>query len=208
MTDNTVNGKSLVYLDGESGIIIDDPAGQVVLINCNEITIENQEIAETALGIYIVNSYDCQISDSYIHSNNYGILVKNSDDLQIIRNTIQSNDFGIYLTNVENCQISNNSIYSNMNGAMTLEVTKNCQILSNNLYANAFCLALYFSDVNVIKRNNFDSNGVNVNSFFSSLNTWNGNYWDRPRLFPKPVLEFPRINFDWYPAKEPYDITV
>ena len=208
VTDNTVNGKSLVYLYGESGIILDDPAGQVVLINCNEITIENQEIAETALGIYIVNSYDCQISDSYIRSNNYGILIKNSDGIQIIRNTVQSNDFGIYLTNVENCQISNNSIYSNMNGAMMLEVTKNCQILSNNLYANAFCLALYFSDVNVIKRNNFDSNGINVNSYFSSLNTWNGNYWDRPRLFPKPILEFPRINFDWYPAKEPYDITV
>ena len=207
VTDNTVNGKSLVYLEGESDKVIDNDAGQVVLISCNNITIKNQEIAETTVGIHIVNSYNCQISNNDIHSNSKGIMIQNTDNCQMSYNNINSNNNGIYILGSDNCQMSNNTVHSNSN-AICMDGTENGKILSNNLYANGICMMLYFSDINIIKRNNFDSNGVNVNSYFSSLNTWNGNYWDRPRLFPKLILEFPRINFDWYPAKEPYDITV
>lgn len=38
--DNTVDGKPLVFLDGASNQVIDD-AGQVLLFNCNNITIKN-----------------------------------------------------------------------------------------------------------------------------------------------------------------------
>lgn len=50
-------------------------------------------------------------------------------------------------------------------------------------------------------------------------NKWSRNYWDRPRLLPKPIigtrrivinedlfLDIPWVNFDWHPAQEPYDI--
>jgi hypothetical protein len=45
---------------------------------------------------------------------------------------------------------------------------------------------------------------------------WNGNYWGRARLLPKIILghkamydHYPTaLNFDWHPARIPYDISV
>jgi len=49
-----------------------------------------------------------------------------------------------------------------------------------------------------------------VNSF---LNFWNGNYWNRSRILPKPIIgeisfrgkTIPWINFDWHPLMKPYE---
>jgi hypothetical protein len=50
--------------------------------------------------------------------------------------------------------------------------------------------------------------------FFGLFNTWDRNYWGRPRLLPKPLFGWigffgliPFVIFDWHPAQEPYDIT-
>ena len=51
-------------------------------------------------------------------------------------------------------------------------------------------------------------------------NHFEGNYWGKSRLFPKPIIGsimykkdtqaptivLPWLMFDWHPAKEPYDI--
>jgi len=44
-------------------------------------------------------------------------------------------------------------------------------------------------------------------------NTWNQNYWNISRFFPKPIFGrigknylIPWLNFDWHPAKGPYEI--
>jgi len=47
-------------------------------------------------------------------------------------------------------------------------------------------------------------------------NLWDHNYWNRPRLLPKLILGIKIIDekkkifaeFDWHPAKEPYDILI
>lgn len=205
VADNLVNGKPLMYLDGAQNLAIEEPAGQIVLINCKNIKVINQELLDTAAGLYIINTDVCEVSGCIIQSNTYGIRIRNSDDLKVTGSRIRENIYGIYARLCDNGQISNNSVYANSQ-AVYVESSEHCRIVSNNLYGNGICLMLYLADLSVIKKNNFGDNVINVNSYFSSLNTWNGNYWDRPRLLPKPILEFPRINFDWYPAKEPYDI--
>jgi len=86
---------------------------------------------------------------------------------------------------------------------------------------------------NIITRNNFIDNWGNNgkrekwwgNAFFNyelnqwrfrRLNCWDGNYWsDSLGIFPKVIrgdieilgiIYFPRLEFDWNPVKEPYDI--
>ncbi|MGB3459661.1 MAG: NosD domain-containing protein, partial [Halobacteriota archaeon] len=48
--DNTVNGKPLVYLEDVSDYKVED-AGQVIIVNCNNITIENLDLSNTDVGI-------------------------------------------------------------------------------------------------------------------------------------------------------------
>jgi parallel beta-helix repeat protein len=50
VVDNSVNGKPLVYLENVSNRTVDD-AGQVVLINCNNIIVENLNLSYATVGI-------------------------------------------------------------------------------------------------------------------------------------------------------------
>ena len=68
-----------------------------------------------------------------------------------------------------------------------------------------------------VTRNNFKNNNPHL-YFWDSTLLWNQNYWGRPMILPKPIIgmrstnvfnhfvNFPVVNFDWHPAKEPYDI--
>jgi parallel beta-helix repeat protein len=59
--DNTVNGKPLVYLEDASDIEVID-AGQVILVNCNNITIENLDLSNTSGGIALWKTENSKIS--------------------------------------------------------------------------------------------------------------------------------------------------
>ena len=82
-------------------------------------------------------------------------------------------------------------------------------------YADATDRAVFSAAVNNIM-NSKEKDGFFLSySKSNSINTWNENYWERPRLLPKLIFGkkmsseqlFPRwINIDWHPAKEPYDI--
>jgi len=95
-------------------------------------------------------------------------------------------------------------------------------ITKNNISeCEQYGIALYQSLFTVVKENNFIKN--NISAFFlGSLGTrWVHNYWDDwmgigpkriPGLFVFPwvnwydIVGIPYDNFDWHPAKEPYDI--
>ena len=83
---------------------------------------------------------------------------------------------------------------------------------------NLFGVRVEFSSENIIKNNNFIKNilfeAYHLGCKFFSNNIWNGNYWNRPRVFPKLIfgrtglffMLIPWINVDWNPAQEPHDI--
>ena len=60
VTNNMINGKPLVYLDGVSHKNIDD-AGEVILINCKNIKVENQDLSNTSIGIQLIQTNHCEI---------------------------------------------------------------------------------------------------------------------------------------------------
>jgi parallel beta-helix repeat protein len=75
---------------------------------------------------------------------------------------------------------------------------------------------IYMSVLNKIKQNNFINNtyqaGYNLGLSLMAGNRFFRNYWDHPRLLPYPIkgsvlIIVPLVSFDWYPAREPYDIS-
>ncbi|RJS71737.1 hypothetical protein CW714_05295, partial [Methanophagales archaeon] len=112
--NNTVNGKPLFYLEGESDEFIDN-AGQVILVKCKNITVMNSELTNTNVGIELWQSDNCLISNNNI-SNNWGISIYEggislyeSNNNIISENNISSNNwFGISLW-----YSSDNIIYMN-----------------------------------------------------------------------------------------------
>ncbi|KYK22286.1 hypothetical protein AYK25_02485 [Thermoplasmatales archaeon SM1-50] len=215
IVNNTVNNKSLVYLDHVSDKVISIQAGQIILVYCENITIQNQELTHTSIGIQLEGSDNCVIVDNCLADNRYGIHLHGYDH-HIMSNTILNNSNGLYCitqrTNIEGNLIANNEYGIDLIGW-------NNTIKNNIISENKYGLHVEFGSNNNIMFNNFLNNSRNAGfSVFSGdrINNWTDNYWERPRIFPKLILgkmrlgnsrvNIPWINFDWHPLQEPYDI--
>jgi len=149
-------------------------------------------------------------------SENSGIRLTGSKDNNVCSNIISSNQVGIEIYAYSKNNIVTGNIFSNNNYCINITYNSCNNLISNNEFRkNGYGIFLKQGCIlNKICNNNFIKNQINAYfKFFSSNNIWRGNYWDRPRTLPKPIigqiglfLLIPWINFDWYPAKKPYDI--
>ena len=210
--NNSVNEKPLVYLYKVSNFFV-EAAGQIILIESNGITIQNQNLSKTLIGIQIYSSNNCIVKNNIVSSNfNDGIIIKNSNRTSFTDNKIINNDgCGIHIEYSDGNSINNNEICNNSNGIYIIDFiewgtdyylsSKNNEITKNNIY------------------NNKNSDAYFHNGFF---NRWNKNYWgikDKPyviqgRIYMQrgwhfgspPSIDFTMFKMDWHPAIEPYDI--
>lgn len=157
-------------------------------------------------------------------------------NVRIINNTISSDGMiGIKLARVNNIIIKNNHISGGKVGIYVVEADRNI-ISYNHICNNTVGIkvglnapipfamenivqynAIYDNDLGItlvarftkIKYNNFINNNRDA-TFYTFPDIWNHNYWNRPRFLPVPILGIvgfiPWLQFDWFPAKEPYDI--
>ena len=148
-----------------------------------------------------------------------------------LQTTIENNkivdtvDFGIRLVKSNGNVIRNNNCLDNpvgiglMSGspwAYKIDADSNYNnITSNMLTHNSYGIRTDTSNNNIISRNNFLHNERNALFNNSYSNRWKQNYWDRPRILPKPIIvkitiwgmSFYWVNFEFCPAKRPYEIS-
>ncbi|MCD6572855.1 MAG: right-handed parallel beta-helix repeat-containing protein, partial [Thermoplasmata archaeon] len=196
-TSNTVNGKPVYYWKNVNGGTVPSGAGQIILANCTNVTIENQNVSNASEGIELGFSSYCNITNTTVSNNEYGILLYYSTNCTITNtNAINNNLTGVRLWHSTNCTIID-TIASNNEYGIRLWSSTNCAItntiISNHNYEG---IELVYSNSNSIYMNNFINNSNNVNSYGSSNNTWHspspitytyngntytnylGNYWD------------------------------
>ena len=196
---NTVNGKPLVYLKDVSDYKVED-AGQVILVNCDNITIENLDLSNTSGGIALWKTENSKISNNTVCNNSGdGIgLYDSSNNNTITGNNVRNNSYnGIGLYDFcNNNTITGNNVSNNNEEGIYLFYSSNNTIKGNNVSNNNYDgISLYYSSNNKIYFNNFINNTDNVDSY-KSTNIWNspleitytydgttyksylGNYWD------------------------------
>jgi len=165
----------------------------------NNHIVGNNIVNNNQCGIYLEGSSNNNISENLINTQPYnGIgFYNSSNNNNIFKNTILNNQYsGVRTTECCGNNIFSNVISNNLVG-VRIEYSTNTKIFNNNLIKNIFKGAHFLGDI-----------------FSIYTNTWDGNYWDRPRVLPKPILGrsgfilmlLPWINFDWNPAIEAYEI--
>jgi parallel beta-helix repeat protein len=183
--NNTVNDKPLLYLEGVSGTdIVVKEVGQVVLVNCDSIVIQNQMLCNTEVGIELWKSNNCIILNNTVSSNNWhgiwvchsnnntistttidsnngdGIRIENSCGNTLLGNTILGNGYGVWLKNsYGNILFTNNISGNNDDGIIVYNcsgtiITRNV-IGFNHYYGIWLCSS---SDNNNILENNIIRN--------------------------------------------------
>jgi parallel beta-helix repeat protein len=158
----------------------------VLSVHCNHSTI----IGNTIIGNFF---------PSFI----YDIILWSSNNNTIKENTVSFGIIGIYLFASNDTTITGNNITQHLSYGIALANSKRNNISMNNIMENA-------------NRDAFFTRNVGN---FPLSNHWNANYWGKPYFLPKRIhgklilleneyftLTLPLVNFDWHPAKEPYDI--
>ena len=220
-----------IYLDNTEKNVID---GNQLLNNHygifnwqSKTIIKNNHVLHNDIGIILGATWSCEIFQNSCMNNIYGIklepgMSQTTGMNRLYWNDIANNTFGISFITVDFGWIGDNNITENRIrdndygiyfSSFVIGVIDN-SIYKNSITGNEVGIILNHSNKNVIQSNNFIKNKKSA-SFFSCENkTWNGNYWNRPRLFPKFIYgktmiqnkETPWLNIDWNPAKEPYNV--
>jgi parallel beta-helix repeat protein len=200
ITNNNWDGITLLgYCDNNlifNNTIMNNPSNGIELDKSSNNSIINNTIIDCYAGISI----------RYRSSNNIvsGNIIINSTKFYGITIGDDSNDNVINENIITNCIEGGIRIYNSSNTSITRNILKNNRPFGIRL--------MYGTRSTTIQENTFENNMITAFFTFCGKSMWAGNYWDRPRLLPKPLfgigLLLPRVEFDWHPAKEPYSSVI
>jgi parallel beta-helix repeat protein len=165
INNNTINGKPLLYLENVSNKTIDFDTGQIILINCDFIKIENQVIIDTDIGITVSKSRNCQIINCNFSKNTlHGLQISGSSDITLSKSNLLSNGaFGIEIIGSNEITIFENIINNNVRGITLDSGSKNILIENNDISFNKDDgLEIRGPRIRIIK-NNISNNEKGIN---------------------------------------------
>jgi parallel beta-helix repeat protein len=228
--NNLVNGKPLYYHKDCSDEIIDGiNVGQLIIVNCADVDINNLRINNTDIGMYFVYSTNVSANNSDILYNNEAITIRYSSGTKITGSYISGNKNAIKIGPLSsNTTVANNNVSDNLLSGIYSGST-NSTIFGNTFYSNdLFGVRLENSAGSIIYNNDIIENS-NQAKDDTYNNTWNatyflgGNYWSdySPScvdLFNGPITpqtsggpdgicdvqyEIDADSIDYYPLKYP-----
>ncbi|MHA1400803.1 MAG: right-handed parallel beta-helix repeat-containing protein [Candidatus Heimdallarchaeaceae archaeon] len=163
--NNFVNGKKLGFFANLNNFDISEAIyGQLLLFYCNSVTIIDQVIEKTTIGIYILGCSDIELSKNKISDCMYdGIFIVRSTKIKVISNTVEkmgkngiktvdspyillsdnianSNyQTGLYISYCDYAQVQGNTITDGRYMASVgiyVNFTSSCEISKNNITLN------------------------------------------------------------------------
>jgi parallel beta-helix repeat protein len=156
---NTENGKPIIYWVGQSDQTVPSDASCVILVNCTNIIVQNQNLTGNYYGLQLAYTNNSTVTGNIIQGNSVGIQVLCSSYNSINGNSVISNSMGISLTQ-EDLTTSFNPT-SQTYTTLTLPSTGNT-ITENNIESNTNGVAIGYST----SYNSGSSNDVSGNTFY------------------------------------------
>ncbi len=187
-TNNTVNGKPVYFWKNMSGGKIPAGAGEVILANCTDVLIENQNLSYGSIDIEVAYSSNITIRNNNCSNNvvyGSGIYLWKSVNSTIYNNTLINSGYGIVLYYYsDNNTISNNTIETSHYDGIYLWASNN-NTITNNIISNNSEYGIYLTSGtshNLIYYNFFYYNhgsGSTYNSpHIQAYDDGNNNYWN------------------------------
>ncbi|MFX1511206.1 MAG: nitrous oxide reductase family maturation protein NosD [Promethearchaeota archaeon] len=143
--DNWVNGLPLGFLTNLQNTTLPTSYGQLILVNCTNVTITDQNCTNTCIGITLYLSFQCQILNNTCNQNNLGgIILWDSPSTTVANNSCQNNDYrGIWLLDSDNSIVANNTC-TQTNGLGIAILYCNSATVVNNTCIQNDCYGITF----------------------------------------------------------------
>ena len=111
--NNTVNGAPVYFWKNIDGGVIPSGAGEIILANCSNVTIVNQNCSYGSMGVLMAYSDNITIiNNSFNHNSVMGFWMVYSNNNLFENNSFSDNDIGIYLPLCSSNTFINNSIWN------------------------------------------------------------------------------------------------
>jgi len=198
---NTIGIKPIQYRKNINGGVIPQGSGEVILVNCQNFIVQNQDLRHG--GLYLAYSshnqvmnnilsvekgkaYLFQSSYNVFRNNNcnntyYGIELTFSSNNVFENNTLTNHSVGIFTFVSNNNHIRNNTIANNSMYGLQITNSNMNTVNNNNILGNQVGITYVNSISNCIFHNNFIMNSFPPGGL-NSITFWNnsvqeGNYW-------------------------------
>lgn len=169
-TTNTVNEKPVYFITDTSGGEVPNGAGQVILVNCSDMMVANQNCSDGSDGISVSFSSNISIVNNTCFRNIHGITVQHSPYSVIANNNCSLNDYGgIIAGNSINSSFMENVCDFNDEYAIGISYCAGSQLLNNSCSKNEDAITVYRSNHSIIQNNICINNrvyGIIVQSTF------------------------------------------
>jgi parallel beta-helix repeat protein len=168
ISNNLVKNKELVYLEDKSNLIIDYDVGQILIVNCDNITVSNQNLNNVSYGLELIDSQDCIISNNYFNDISItGLFIADSENNVVTDNFFLNCSQGILISADRNIIKNNEFIDNSQRSQRSIGMYYSFHnTISYNYLGD---LVVYSSDFNTIRDNTFNGS-IQI---FDSNNTKN-----------------------------------
>ncbi len=213
--NNWVNGKKLGFYTNLDSMIVAEPIyGQLILVNCTNVTVRDQILNSATNGLFLYSCTYSVIINNTCNNNSFRGIVLFSSVSSTVSNNICSNnnDLGIFLYFSVSSTVSNNTC-SNNNYGIYLHSSDFCFVTYNLLQGNeGYGIYLFSRSDNLIHHNTFIENNLGGTSQAcddGANNTWHdsttheGNYWSDWSGTGSYSLDGSAGSEDLYPLNEP-----
>jgi parallel beta-helix repeat protein len=177
-TSNKVNGKPVYYWKDKTSGTIPSGAGQVLLANCKNVKVKNQDLSDCSAGIELGFSSNCKIFKNNIAStDSYGILLESSTgNYKISQNTVSGTgtNWGIYLCRSDDNRVHRNIVSDSDTGIRTYNGYNN-EISNNEASESSFGIRIYYDGDNTVCNNDVSENTIGIQTYYSDGNIINHN---------------------------------
>jgi len=203
-----------LYGENREKTIIKPSSNQksVIVVYSDNVNIKEFQIQDGLQAISIRGN-SITVEDNIFKNNICGIYVKDFNSFNNFKNNLFIGNYeGVHLNDASN----NTVIFNNFTeSTIGIKIVGDYNKIGNNIFfKNSYGIILANPDFDVsykneIKYNNFIDNEIpaydyfDIHRFIKGFNNWYGNYWDRPRFFPKFI---PQFSVDWHPALKPNDV--
>ena len=205
---NTVNGKPVYYWKDANGGIIPPDAGQVILVNCTDVTVENQNLSNGTEGLGLsFSSGNTVVNNTASYNERYGIFLQSSHSNTISNNRLSHNAAGLYLWHSDHNTIAHNLNISNSSWGIFVVDSSNNQIHHNNLVDNNHQAN---DETGTNEWNSEYPSGGNYWSDYTDIDEKNGPLQDQPGsdgFWDNPYVLLSGASKDQYPLTIPVGVS-
>ncbi|MCK4444680.1 MAG: right-handed parallel beta-helix repeat-containing protein [Thermoplasmata archaeon] len=173
-TSNIVNGRPVIYWKNIVGGIVPENVSQVILANCTDVTVENQNVSYASAGVSLGFSDRIVVANNSASYPGWGILLQYTTNSTVKNNSFSGKNFlGIRLWGSEDNAVVNNTLASEERGGAGTFIqmySKNNSILYNEISDYSYGVMLDSTSHNIFENNTVSNSWTGVYAAYSEYN--------------------------------------